>query len=114
MGMEFKMAGFKLDPAASIVYKFRRDKQTGEAVLGPLIGLDRTTIYRWQRPLEDGGSGGIIPAKHIRSIINAGLSLDPSIRLEPADFVPEYHEPRTRKKKEGHEEGDHSDSGTEG
>ena len=104
MEVEFEMP-VKLSPAADIVRKFQRDNRTGEAILGPLIGLDRTTIYRWQRPLEDGGSGGIIPAKHIRGIIDAGRGLKPAVHLVPADFIPDCHPRRIRKSRKKEDDG---------
>jgi hypothetical protein len=41
-------------------------------VLAELAGVNRTTVWGWIRPLDQLGTGGLIPSKHQRNIyINA-------------------------------------------
>lgn len=49
----------RLDPAKSII-----DACGGTKVVSDVTGADRTYVWRWTQPKENGGTGGLIPAEY--------------------------------------------------
>lgn len=54
----------KLDPARLVVERLTTPEQSGVRIVAEITGADRTSIYRWMRPKNQGGTGGKIPARH--------------------------------------------------
>jgi hypothetical protein len=62
----------------------------GEAKVSEITGRAYTAPYRWQHPVEKGGTGGLIPQRlHVRLLDYARAN---GIPLSPADFLP-VHQP---------------------
>lgn len=71
-----------LEPAFSIIRKFGGDQKVAE-----ICGLEqRTTPYRWAQPKAQRGSGGIVPQRHIPTLLAYARSHGISLRAE--DFLP--------------------------
>lgn len=68
-----------MEPAAHIIKLLG-----GEAELASITGTAITAPYRWQYPRARGGTGGQIPAKYLRRIIEAAGRR--GIILSPNDF----------------------------
>jgi len=68
-----------MEPAASIIAKLG-----GPSAVAAAAGTSYTAPYRWQHPVEKGGTGGRIPAKHIPVLIE--LAKANGIELEAGDF----------------------------
>ena len=65
-----------LDPAKSLITAFGGgDLRQGVSVVETITGRDRTNIYRWMRPKDEGGTGGIIPRKAFLELEPAGKDL---------------------------------------
>lgn len=60
---------FKLDPAWSVACACGAPNGEGAKVLAQLAEVDRTTVYSWFRPVEKGGTGGLIPAGRQKRIL---------------------------------------------
>lgn len=81
-----------MEPAASIISLFAiysddgRRAQIGADVVSRLCGVHRSSPYRWQEAVERGGTGGIIPLKHHRSLLNAAKKRGLPLRAE--HFLP--------------------------
>jgi hypothetical protein len=56
---------FGMDPAAAIIKKLG-----GEAKVADLTGTALTAPYRWQREKAKGGTGGLIPQVHHRTLLD--------------------------------------------
>lgn len=52
------------NPAQRVFAAFAAPGKSGPAVVADLLGLDLTTVYRWDYPVGKRGTGGLIPAKH--------------------------------------------------
>lgn len=70
-----------MEPAHTII-----EKLGGEAAVSAATGTSYTAPYRWQHPREKGGTGGVIPQKHIPALLR--LAVEQGIDLSPADFFP--------------------------
>lgn len=68
-----------LEPAKSII-----ERLGGPAIVSKITGTSYTAPYRWQQPLDKGGSGGCIPARHIPVLLRFAEEND--LPLTPADF----------------------------
>jgi len=70
------MTALLLDPARSIIAKCGG---TGE--VARVTGRHRTNVYRWQRAVDDGGTGGMIPAREFKKLLiyarKMGINLKP-------------------------------------
>lgn len=55
--------------AYRVIRKFGGAPRLGEILRELGHSIENSTIYRWDYPLEDGGSGGLIPIKWIPLII---------------------------------------------
>ena len=70
-----------MQPAQKIIMRLG-----GEALVSEIAGVSLTTPYRWTYPREAGGTGGTIPQKHHRTLLDYARRR--GIRLEAADFLP--------------------------
>ncbi|ENN91950.1 hypothetical protein [Bartonella bovis] len=50
-----------------------------------LLGVHRTRVYVWLRPVSKGGTGGRIPIKHIPPLLNEAKRIGVPIKAE--DFL---------------------------
>jgi hypothetical protein len=69
------------EPAASIIAKLG-----GFQTVSEHLGVARPTVWKWQAPKGNAGTGGVIPLKHHVSLLNLARSKD--IPLTAADFLP--------------------------
>ena len=53
-----------MEPASSII-----EKLGGPAKVAEVTGTAYTAPYRWQHATEKGGTGGVIPQKHIPTLL---------------------------------------------
>ena len=57
----------------------------GHQTVAEWLDVDLSRVYRWTYPRERGGTGGLIPSKHQRPLLErARLE---GVQLEPADFL---------------------------
>ena len=70
------------DQASKIIKKLGGYGRTSR-----LLGVARSTVYRWTWPRSAGGTGGIIPPKMLPSLILAARR--DGILLSPQDLYPE-------------------------
>lgn len=77
-----------MEPAASIIAKLG-----GPGAVAAAAGTSYTAPYRWQHPVEKGGTGGRIPAKHIPVLIDHakanGIDLSANDFFAPAEPIAE-------------------------
>lgn len=52
-----------MEPASSIVRKLG-----GATAVANIVGVHRTRVHAWTKPVEKGGTGGLIPMKHVRKL----------------------------------------------
>lgn len=71
-----------MEPARTIVRKLG-----GPAKVAELTGAASTAPYRWQYPREKGGTGGVIPQRHHRKLLD--YARENRIELKAEDFLPE-------------------------
>ncbi|MGB8601619.1 MAG: hypothetical protein WCD42_05410 [Rhizomicrobium sp.] len=59
----------------------------GHAVVAAMTGVHVTRVHRWTYPKSRGGTGGLIPAQHLQTILaeaqKRGIALSPSDFFEP-------------------------------
>lgn len=68
-----------MEPAASIIKKLG-----GPSAVAEIARVHRTRVSNWQRPKDAGGTGGIIPQRHIVALMEAAEKC--GINLEYSDF----------------------------
>lgn len=54
----------RCDPADTIIRKFN-----GLTVVADVTGVTIHSVMRWRRPRELGGTGGLIPSRHIAPLM---------------------------------------------
>lgn len=69
-----------MEPARSVIKKLG-----GEARVSEITGTSYTAPYRWQHSKERGGTGGLIPQKHHRPILD--YALEHGIDVGPGDLI---------------------------
>jgi hypothetical protein len=69
-------------PAAVVIARLG-----GEAMVSAITGTAYTAPYRWQAPRAKGGTGGLIPQRHHRRLIDYARAK--GIPLTAEDFLPE-------------------------
>lgn len=73
-----------MEPAKTIIKRLG-----GEAKVAEITGTAFTAPYRWQHPREKGGTGGTIPQKHHRTLIDYaranGIPLSTDEFLAPSE-----------------------------
>jgi hypothetical protein len=70
-----------MEPAQTIIRKFG-----GPSAVSTIVGVHRTRVSNWQRAKRSGGTGGIIPQKHHRKLID--YALERGINLSADEFLP--------------------------
>jgi hypothetical protein len=64
----------RCDPANTLIKKLG-----GLTVVARACGCTVSAVLRWRLPKDRGGTGGLVPSRHIAPLIKIGA--------EPADFV---------------------------
>ncbi|CDO48028.1 hypothetical protein [Bartonella tribocorum] len=54
----------------------------GVRKVSQLLGVHRTRVYVWLRPVSKGGTGGRIPIKHIPILLNEAKRIGAPIKAE--------------------------------
>lgn len=70
----------KMNAAARVCKKFG-----GAGKLARLLGLNRTTVYKWTYPRSKDGLGGQIPVQYFNEILNKAK--DEGIKLKLVDLL---------------------------
>jgi hypothetical protein len=70
-----------MEPARSIITKLG-----GEGAVALICGIAVSGPYRWQYPRERGGTGGLIPQRHHRALIDHAEAN--GIPLTAEEFLP--------------------------
>jgi len=79
------------NPATRVITKVGKgDFSKGLALVKQWTGLHESRIYRWTYERSRGGTGGLIPAQHQQTILEAARR--EGVALEPADFFFETQE----------------------
>lgn len=83
-----RMANRKyLDPAHSLILKFGGpDGKLSQGIdaVAAITGADRTRVYRWMRPQDKGGTGGMIPNRQADKLL--AYAKKRRLPIEPGDF----------------------------
>lgn len=69
-----------MEPARSII-----ERLGGEAVVSKITGTAYTAPYRWQHPRPKGGTGGVIPQRYHRGLLD--YARENGIDLNAEDFL---------------------------
>ena len=69
------------NPASSII-----SRCGGASAVAGWLKLNQSSVLRWTYPRERGGTGGLVPSKHQRPLIEAAASR--GVNITPADFFP--------------------------
>jgi hypothetical protein len=70
-----------MEPASSIIKSLG-----GVPAVVDITGVHRTRVYSWMRAKTEGGTGGIIPQKHITTLLNEAKAK--GLALSADDFLP--------------------------
>lgn len=70
-----------MEPARTII-----DRLGGATKVASIAGVHRTRVSNWARKKEDGGTGGVIPFKHVPALLEAAKK--EGIKLSTDDFLP--------------------------
>ena len=76
-----------LDPAYSVIRKFAGPEgklSEGIDAVAAITKADRTRVYRWMRPREKGGTGGLIPSQQQKKLFEHAK--ENRLPLKPGDF----------------------------
>jgi hypothetical protein len=71
----------KLDPAYSVV-----ERLGGKSEVAELLDVDKSTITRWCQP-KPGGTGGVIPLRYWRPLLEQAKDRGIDLRLEELSGV---------------------------
>lgn len=71
-----------MNPASRIISALGGPSKVARAV-----GVHRTRVSNWKRSREVGGTGGLIPQRHIPSLL--AFARAEGVALSPADFLPD-------------------------
>jgi hypothetical protein len=88
-----------LSPARDVVAKFDSEDVPGIRRLAGFLSVSETVVYRWMYTKDrQGGTGGMIPVKYHRSILELarqlGIPLTPSELTGLTEFDPPVNSPR--------------------
>lgn len=75
-----------MEPAATIIKRLG-----GEAKVSEITQRGVTAPYKWQYPVEKGGTGGLIPQRLHRTLLDYAAAN--GVELSPADFLPVHPQP---------------------
>jgi hypothetical protein len=82
-----------MEPAQTIITKLG-----GVSVVAAALGVHRTRVSNWQRPREKGGTGGLVPQRHHRALLDFALERGKALTAEeflpPLKDAPSTGEPR--------------------
>lgn len=70
-----------MEPASTIIRTLGGPNKVAE-----IAGVHRTRVSNWKRSKEDGGTGGMIPFKHVPALLAAAR--DKGVDLSADDFLP--------------------------
>jgi hypothetical protein len=70
-----------MEPASSIIRSLG-----GVSAIVDITGVHRTRVYSWMRGKTEGGTGGVIPQKHIPTLLNEAKAK--GLELSADDFLP--------------------------
>lgn len=70
-----------MEPARTIINRLGGPNKVAE-----ITGVHRTRVSNWARNKDAGGTGGVIPFKHVPALLAAAK--DASIELTADDFLP--------------------------
>ena len=70
-----------MEPARTIIARLG-----GPGAICSALRLAYTAPYRWTYAREKGGTGGLIPQRHHRALLQMARGL--GVPLDPADFLP--------------------------
>lgn len=70
-----------MEPASTIVRALG-----GPTLVAKIAGVHRTRVSNWCRPKDKGGTGGVIPFKHVPALIAAAR--EQGSNLSASDFLP--------------------------
>lgn len=75
-----------MEPAYSLILKFSPSGQLGKGIdaVAEITGADRTRVYRWMRPRDKGGTGGLIPSRQQKKLFE--YAQRKKLPVEPGDF----------------------------
>jgi transposase len=81
-----------LEPAHTVIRKFAVNGKlsSGIDLISEITGSDRTSVYRWMRPKEKGGTGGLVPTKQQPKLLE--YAKENRLALATADFFGVAHE----------------------
>lgn len=71
-----------MEPARTIVSVLG-----GASAVARAAGVHRTRVYGWMRPKTVGGTGGVIPLRHIQTLL--AMAKAKGVRLSTDDFLPD-------------------------
>lgn len=74
-----------LDPAYSLIMKFGSEGLwSGIKVVAAATDTDPSRVYRWMRPKNKGGTGGLIPSDRQKQLFD--YAQKKQLPVEPSDF----------------------------
>lgn len=79
-----------MEPAQTVIQKFG-----GPSALAGLLGIHRTRVSNWQRPKASGGTGGSVPQRYHRQLLD--YAREREIELKAEDFLPLESAPDRRR-----------------
>lgn len=71
----------RMEPAATIIKLLG-----GDTAVAAITGVHRTRVANWKRERDVGGTGGVIPFRHVPALIKAAR--DQGKPLSADDFLP--------------------------
>lgn len=70
-----------MEPAASIIKALG-----GPNAVALITGVHRTRVSNWMRPKDAGGTGGVIPFRHVPKLLDAAKEI--GVSLSADSFLP--------------------------
>lgn len=70
-----------MEPATTII-----NRLGGPTKVAEIAGVHRTRVSNWKRKKEEGGTGGVIPFKHVPALLAAAKEC--GVKLKVEDFLP--------------------------
>jgi len=76
-----------MSPASLVFEKFSKaaDGKSVPRYIASITGIDPSEVYRWVKPKERGGTGGLVPAHWQRAVLDAAKKA--GVKLKPEDLV---------------------------
>ncbi len=74
-----------MEPAHTIIRRLG-----GPNKVAAIAGVHRTRVSNWKRSKDDGGTGGMIPFKHVPALLAAAR--EQGVELNAEDFLPQQAE----------------------